>query len=139
MAKHRSAASPSASGLGARLRALRPALARAAQKVVDEWAQDDEGVDEEFGTGGACDAVARAMDDVIGQKIPEARLVDGGHEGDDHAFLVVLTDDEAYVVDVPASVYETGGGYRWRKRVGARVMADDVVVERVRRSDFDDR
>lgn len=138
MGKHRSGDDlATARTLGERLRALRPSLARAAQRVVDEWEQDDEGVDEEFGTGGACDAVARAMEDVIAQRMPGVEFRDGGQEGGDHAFVIVLTDSEAYAVDVPADVYETGGGYRWRKRRGAVISPEDVVVERLRRSDFE--
>lgn len=43
---------PNQTELLSKLEVLRPALARAAQSVVDCWEQDEEGYDEELGGGG---------------------------------------------------------------------------------------
>jgi len=119
--------------LRTRLEALRPALVTAAQAVVDEWQQDDEGIDEEFGEGGACDAVAQAMAGVLGS----IDTMEGGQDGADHAYLIAYDDAEAFVVDIPPGVYERGGGYSWRKIPDAQITEGDIVIERINRSDID--
>ena len=120
-------------GLKQQILEVRPKLAQAAQAVIDAWEQDEDGYDEEFGTGGACDAVAQAMSEVVGSSIPGAEVTDGGQDGNDHAFIIVYDETEAWAVDIPPSVYETGGGYNWRKIPDARVDPDDVVVWKVDR------
>ena len=115
-----------------KLEALRSELAQAAQSVVDEWVQDDEGYDEEFGSGGACDQVSDAMSAVVG-KIDGVETQEGGQPGDDHAYFVVYDEDEAFAVDVPPSVYETGGGYSWKKIPNAKIEPGDVVFVEVDR------
>ncbi len=112
---------------------LRPELAAAAQAVVDSWVVDEDGEDD-YGGGGVCDDVARALSGVV-SALPGVEVVDGGQDGDDHAWIVVYDDSEAFAVDVPPGVYETGGGYSWKKIDGAVVSPDDVVIEPVRRSD----
>jgi hypothetical protein len=113
----------------AELLALRGRLAEAAQTVVDAWGQDEDGFDEELGTGGPCDRVADAMSGVLAEALPDAEVEDGGQDGDDHAFLLVTLGGERFIVDVPPRVYEVGGGYSWKKIPGARISEDDVVVE----------
>lgn len=121
-----------------RLQVLRPAFARAAQKVYDGWGQDEDG-DDDYGGGGICDSVANALSEVVARALDDVTITDGGQDGDDHAFIVVLTDTEAVAVDIPPDVYETGGGYSWTKREGVRFDAGDVVLDPLRRRDFDDR
>ncbi len=121
-------------GLKESLEALRSEIAKAAQEVLDSWHQDEEGYDEQFGGGGACDAINAEIQRIVGS-VDGVEVVDGGHDGDDHAWTVVYDDKEAFAVDIPPGVYETGGGYSWTKIEGATVSPDDVVIEPVRRSD----
>lgn len=116
-----------------KLLALRPQMASAAQAVLDDWTQDEDGYDEELGGGGACDRVSDAMRDVVAEAHPELEFQEGGQDGDDHAFFIAYDTDEAFAVDVHPSVYETGGGYSWRKVDGAEVGAGDVAVWEVER------
>lgn len=111
-----------------RLRALSAELVGAAQAVLDEWQADEHGIDEEFGTGGACDAISSAMSSVIGSSL-DVEVIDGGHDGDDHAFLIVQEGQEQVVVDIPPSVYETGGGFHWTKKAGVSLTSADLVIE----------
>lgn len=108
---------------------LRAQLAQAAQAVVDEWDQDEEGYDEECGTGGICDQIADAMATVISTHLNDVEIDEGGQEGDDHAYLLISSGKETVIVDIPPGTYETGGGYNWRKRKNATITADDVVIE----------
>lgn len=119
--------------LARKLRALRPQIAKAAQEILDDWNQDEDGIDEEFGGGGACDRIADAMRDVISDALPDVEFQEGGQDGDDHAFIIAYDADEAFAVDIPPSVYETGGGYSWKKIEGAEVLASDVVIWEVDR------
>lgn len=110
-----------------RLESLRADLAAAAQRVIDEWQPDEYGWDEGFGAGGACDEVAKAMSEVVAG-LEGVEIQDGGHEGDDHAYLVVYDADEAFAVDIPPDIYETGGGYSWKKVEGARISPGDILI-----------
>ena len=110
------------------LQQLRPKMAAAAQKVYDRWEQDEEGVDVEFGTGGICDEVASAISDVIMNQALGVDIFDGGHDGDDHAWVVVQDGREAFGVDIPPAIYEYGGGYRWTKREGVTFEPGHVII-----------
>jgi hypothetical protein len=115
---------------------LRPELAAAAQGILDEWVQDDEGFDADLGGGGPCDRVSEAMSGVIGNALDGVEILDGGQDGDDHAWLIVVSDSEAAGVDIPPGVYETGGGYNWKKIPDAQIDAGDVIVWKIDRRDI---
>lgn len=112
--------------LRSRLMGLRSRIAHAAQRVYDDW-------DPEWHSGGICDDVADAMSSVVALSIADVEMDIGGWHGD-HAFLQVWTDDEAFVVDIPPSVYETGGGYRWEKIEDVRIRPGHVVIDKIPRS-----
>lgn len=118
------------------IKKLRPQLAAAAQEIYDAWDQDDEGLDEELGSGGICDRISSAMADVIGRHVDGAYTQEGGQDGDDHSFLVVLTSDEAVMVDIPHETYEKGRGYSWKKIEGVDFQPDDVYVHTLPRDWF---
>lgn len=110
------------------LKALRMNMAEAAQREYDQWSQDAQGIDEELGSGGICDAIAEAIRDVVAQEVEDADTFPGGAEGDDHEFVIVQRKGEAFGVDIPAGVYETGGGYNWKKRAGVTFLPEHVVI-----------
>lgn len=117
-----------------RLEALRGAMAAAAQAVYDEWDQDENGLDEELGAGGICDQIAGAISSLI-----DDDTIDGGHDGDDHAFLIVTDwETEAYLVDIHPGHYETGGGYSWRKLPGVTFDASMITIATVDVADIAD-
>lgn len=119
------------SDLYRKLRALRPEMAEAAQAVYDDWQQDTDGYDEELGTGGACDAISRAISDVIASSIDDVDIAEGGQEGSDHSFVIAYDSDSAYAVDIAPSVYESGAGYSWTKRQGVEFQPGDVYINEV--------
>lgn len=127
-----------------KLYAIRHLIAKAAQHVYDQWEPDEEGIDCEYGGGGICDQVARGIEDTIRDHVKEDDLevVEGGQPGDDHAWVLVFNDEEAYDVDIPPDVYETGGGFSWKKTHGVTIRDTDVVIspvdrKRIHPSDYD--
>jgi hypothetical protein len=112
-----------------KLESLRPELARAAQQVIDEWEQDEEGIDPELGAGGVCDRIADAMLGAMYDRIEGIEAAFGAPEGHDHEWVVVTDGHEAFIVDIPPHVYEVGGGYSWRKVEGAQVSPSDIVID----------
>ena len=112
---------------------LRHELASAAQSVIDNWEQDDDGISFDLGEGGVCDQVAEAMSSVIDNALSDISVSDGGQDGDDHAFIIVYDEKDAFSVDIPPGIYETGGGYSWKKIKDAKISPDDIVIWRVDR------
>lgn len=125
--------------LGRELMRLREDMAKAAQEVYDNWQQEEDGTDWELGMGGICDRVSEAMSLAIEYGIKKGipfRLREAGGDGDDHSWLLAFNDDEMYEIDIPPSVYETGGGYAWKKRPGVEITEDDVIVHPQNRKDY---
>lgn len=110
------------------LMSLRPRMAFAAQKVYNNWEQDENGMDFELGGGGICDQVSQAIADVVVSSIRNAETTEGGQPGDDHSWLIVYNQQEAYGVDIPCHIYERGGGYSWQKTQGVHFSPDDISI-----------
>jgi len=117
--------------LSGEIRLLAGELAKAAQEELDAWKPDSEGHDELFGHGGACDAISQRLGGVLVERLEGIELAEGGWEGDDHAFVLATRGGESVAVDIPAFLYERGGGYSWRKIEGVKLEAQDVVVEEI--------
>jgi len=123
-------------GLEAALETLKNQFAMAAQKVYDEWDQDEDGFDEMLGAGGICDDISRAFAEVVNEQLApkmgfeDVELLDGGEHGDDHAYVVVINpqSNEAVAVDIPPHVYEEGGGMSWRKKPGVKFSENDISL-----------
>lgn len=105
------------------LEALRPQLAQAAQVVYDEWGQDDEFI------GGICEDISSAMLGIIADNI-DANIREWGHDGDEHAAVIVSRANEQYVVDIPYDMYEQRiSHYNWRKHPDTTFKPEDVIIE----------
>ena len=65
---------------------------------------------------------------MVCEELPDATVEEGGHDGDDHAWLVVTVNNERFGVDIPADLYETGGGYNWKKLPDVKFCPEDVDV-----------
>ena len=46
---------------------LKPLFVQAAQKEYDDWAQDEDGMDEVLGTGGICQDIAEKIASILSQ------------------------------------------------------------------------
>jgi hypothetical protein len=96
------------------LLSLKRELAHAAQKIYDEWHQDEDGYCEMLGEGGICQDVASEMASVLWKHGIECSTV-SQQTGEQHVYVVARIDDGVYNVDIPPYLYETGGGYCWKK------------------------
>lgn len=110
-------------------RRLAPALAAAAQKVYDAWAQDEDGFDEALGSGGICQDIAEGLARVLAGAGIDAASVSSTHE--QHVYVVAQVVEGVYLIDIPYSVYETGGGYTWRKIPDVVFEGGDVVFHKL--------
>ncbi len=109
--------------------------AAAAQQVYDQWEQDAEGNDVEYGSGGICDGIAEAMVDVLSTAGLEAGTVH--YEQDNHTVAVAEIHGRFYEVDIPLGLYERGGWYNYQKISGVHFTARDVEVVELPESPFD--
>lgn len=107
---------------------LRGQFARAAQSVLNQYDEDY------YGGGGICDDVAMEMAGVAVSKLHDVDV--SNHGWNDHAWIVVWNQHEAWAVDIPPGVYETGGGYKWKVDTSARISSSDVVIYKVNRKDW---
>jgi len=96
------------------LEILKPQMVRAAQEIYNLWEQDDDGFDEEYGSGGICDQISQEISNVIANSI-DADIIPGGQDGDDHAWIFAKRGNEAFSIDIPPGYYESGSGYSWVK------------------------
>lgn len=102
-------------------------MAFAAQKIYNSWEQDEDGMDFELGGGGICDQIANEISHVV-SRIPNAEITEGGHDGDDHSWIIVYTPMEAYGVDIACHIYEKGGGYSWQKIPNVHFTPNDISI-----------
>ena len=115
------------------IQSLVPRIVAAAQRVYDEWEQDEDGNDEFLGNGGVCDQINQEIQEILSGAGFD--VIDGGQDGDDHAFSFAVKDGSTYLVDIPANVYEVGSGYTWKKRPNVTITAQDVVISPIRYED----
>lgn len=104
-----------------------PEIVAAAQAVYDTWAQDDEGMDEELGAGGICQDIAVAICGVLAEKGIDCSTV-SAQVGEQHVYTVAQLSDGVFTIDIPPSVYESGGGYVWKKLKDVVFKPRDVDV-----------
>lgn len=116
--------------------ALMPEFIQAAQKEYDQWEQDEEGFCEELGMGGICQDIAEAICRVLSTHGFDCSSV-SQQVGEQHVYAVAKAEDGVYEVDIPPYVYETGGGYCWKKIPGVR-FDDSCIVVNLLSSDPED-
>lgn len=102
----------------------------AAQKVYNDWDQDETGYCDAYAYGGICHDIAGAICDVLYENdLPCTTF--SFSIGEVHVAAVTATNDGVFFVDIHPSWYETGGGYCWRKIPGVIFTPDMVSLERV--------
>lgn len=118
---------------------LKNELANAAQKIYNEWEQDEDGYCDMLGEGGICQDIADAMANVLSNNGIECATV-SQHTGEQHVYVVAKIDDGVYNVDIPPHLYETGGGYCWKKIPNIEFDESYVVIDKLSSdpNEFDD-
>lgn len=119
------------SSLEVKLIEMKPLFVQAAQKIYDSWNQNDSGEDIELGEGGICSEISNAFGNIIASKIPNVEIEEYGFDGDDHSSVLVVSNSEKFVIDIPPYVYESGGGYRWKKKPNIVFLEDHVFIEKL--------
>jgi hypothetical protein len=115
------------------LESLKPQFAMAAQKVYDDWQEDEY---DDYNGGGICQDIAEEIATVINQHMPDVNVGTVSSScGEQHVFVILHNDLEGYSVDIPYYVYETGGGYSWKKIKGVKFLADHISIEKMHYSD----
>lgn len=113
------------------IEALRPQMAAAAQKQYDAWHQDEDGYDDELGSGGICHLIADDIASLLGRHGIEAYTVTRSDV--QHVHLIAPFREGIYEIDVPYWLYEQGGGFTWRKLPDITFQPDWVVIDRIDR------
>ena len=122
-----------------RIRALTPRIVEEAQKVLDDWVQDEEGYSEEYGSGGVCHIITeKSFQDVLYKAGIDSMDVSSSHEVHVYAVAFDIDTKEAVLVDIRPWCYETGGGYTWRKIPEAVLELDNVLIEEVAYDEYID-
>lgn len=124
------------------LKALRPQFAAAAQEVYDEWdASDEVDGDWQVGQGGICHLIADKILDVVASNIPDLNMTTISSSHEVHVYVVAgrttiidpepppVTEDEYYSIDIRPYIYETGGGYNWKKIPDVVFTPDDITID----------
>lgn len=101
----------------------RSIFAQLAQKVYDDWDEDED----EFAGGGICHLIADEFCDYLSGKGIECASVNT-QIGDNHVYTVVKTTDGVVELDISPYTYERGGGYSWEKVHDIEFDANDVQV-----------
>ncbi len=105
-------------------------MVKVAQEQYDGWQQDEHGENIELGRGGICHLIA---DDLIGvlykHKIDNVQSVCSSHE--QHVYIVGQFKEGIYEIDIPYDIYETGGGFTWKKRPDVTFSREDIVIRRL--------
>jgi hypothetical protein len=104
-------------------------LAAAGQQEYDVWTQDEEGYDEELGSGGICHLIADRMVGILSDEGFEAVSTHSEGIGENHVWVTAQTAQGVVMVDIPPGVYETGGGYTWKKRPDIVFSPSDVLID----------
>lgn len=116
------------------LESLKPQFAAAAQKVYDDWQQDDEY--DEYGGGGICQDIAEEIAHVINQNLPEINVGTVSSAcGEQHVWVILHNDLEGYSVDIPYYIYEKGSGYTWKKIQKVKFLPDHIQIDQMSHSD----
>ena len=110
----------------AHAKAQMPQLLKKVQQVYDDWDEQDR---DTYAGGGICHIIADAICDVLSQAGIECTPVSCSHE--QHVYVAAKFEQGIYTIDIPYHVYETGGGFSWKKIPDVVFEPADVVWYRV--------
>jgi hypothetical protein len=108
-------------------------MVAAAQAVYDQWQQDEEGNsigwvgNYELGQGGICHIIADDMIDVLYKHgIRDVQSVCSSFE--QHVYIIGQFKEGIYEIDIPYRIYETGGGFTWKKIPDVEFVRSNIRI-----------
>jgi hypothetical protein len=104
---------------------LLPMILPKVQKAYDDW---DETEVDTYAGGGICHILADAICDVLGNNGIECTPVSSSHE--QHVYVAGKFSEGIYIIDIPYHIYETGGGFSWKKIPNITFETGDVTFYR---------
>jgi hypothetical protein len=113
-------------------KSLIPRILIKVQETYDNW--DEEDLDTYAG-GGICHLIADDVCGILSNKGIDCTTVSCSHE--QHVYVAAKFSEGVYTIDIPYHIYETGGGFSWKKISGIKFDINDVVFYRTS-SDPDD-
>lgn len=103
---------------------LKGDIALVAQEIYDKWDENED----EYAGGGIChliaDEIVHYLEDHQIEATPFSCSV-----GENHVMVAARFGENAYIIDIPPHIYETGGGYSWQKVPDVKITANDVTME----------
>ena len=112
---------------------LKPQIANIVQIVYDKW--DETNVDT-YANGGICHLIADEINDFLYKHKIESYT----HSLDYKQHVVTIAVDSnqktCYMIDVPESIYETGGGFKWKKISDVVFEPDDIEISSLNYTDW---
>lgn len=123
---------PRRASVPSEIRAILSKIVSSVQGVYDAWNQNDEGYDEELGSGGICHLIADEIASIASNAGIRSATVSSSHEV--HVYTIMRLPSGVWLVDIRPHVYEVGGAYTWRKIKNVVFEPDDVTVEMLDRN-----
>jgi hypothetical protein len=118
----------------------RQQFSAAAQRIYDEWDQSHPDGDPDLGFGGICQDIAEAISDVVSSLGFNAGTM-SAQCGEQHVWCIAYNETEqgyeGYHVDISPNVYETGGGYNWKKIQEVVFDADHISISLMQPGDVE--
>jgi hypothetical protein len=112
------------------LNSLKSEICKIAQEVYDNWEQNNDGYCDVLGYGGICQDIANGICSLLNEKNIECTTV--SQEIDEqHVYVVAKTEEGIFETDIPPYLYETGGGYCWKKIPDVKFEERFVIIKMI--------
>ncbi len=116
------------------IQSILPDILKLAQEEYDKWEQDEEGYAEGYGYGGICHLIAEQIANRISANGIICTTVSSDHEV--HVYTVIRLPKSSqnpgvYQIDIRPYIYESGGGYTWKKLPDVIFDESDIEVSRL--------
>lgn len=105
---------------------LLPQVLERVQKTYNNW---DESDIDTYAGGGICHYIADDICSVLNDHGIDCATISCSHE--QHVYVAGKFLEGIYSIDIPYQIYETGGGYNWKKISGVVFEPSDVVFYKV--------
>lgn len=103
-----------------------PQILAAAQRDYDNWNESDQ---DTYAGGGICHIIADSICDVLWKIGVYCTPVSCTHE--QHVYVAAKFEEGVFTIDIPYVIYETGGGFSWKKIPDVKFEPSNVVFYKV--------